>query len=100
MKNWIIRIPEPIPLGDTRFRAIVRAICSPDPVKVFGGGAVETVFTFPDQRLRGDFFAIFLTPQTDSTVHRDATMAPTDPNRSRSRLVGTTWPEPCDEKSA
>ena len=24
MKNWIIRIPEPIPLGDTFFRAIVR----------------------------------------------------------------------------
>jgi hypothetical protein len=59
MKNWIIRIPEPIPLGDTRFRAIVRAICSAEPVKVFGGGAVETVLTFPDQRLRERFVGIF-----------------------------------------
>ena len=57
MKNWIIRIPEPIPLGDTFFRAIVRAICPADPVKVLGGGAVETVFTFPDQRLRRRFLA-------------------------------------------
>ena len=55
MKNWIIRIPEPIPLGDTFFRAIVRAICPAEPVNVLGGGAVETVFTLPDQRLRRRF---------------------------------------------
>jgi hypothetical protein len=58
MNNWIMRIPEPMPLGETRLRAIVRAICSADLVKVFGGGAVETVFTFPDQRFRGRCFGI------------------------------------------
>ncbi len=51
MKNWIMRIPEPSPLGDTRLLAIVRAICCAEPEKVLGGGAVDAVFTLPDQRL-------------------------------------------------
>jgi len=32
-------------LGDTSFRAIVLAICCAEPLKVPGGGAVESVLT-------------------------------------------------------
>lgn len=38
-----MRMPDPSPLGETFFRAIVLAICSAEPVKVPGGGAVESV---------------------------------------------------------
>jgi hypothetical protein len=38
MKNWIMRIPEPIPLGLTFLLAIVRAIVSASFVKVPSGG--------------------------------------------------------------
>ena len=55
MKYCIMRIPEPSPLGDTFFRAIVLAICSALPVKVLAGVYVETVVTPAAQRLLVDF---------------------------------------------
>src|SRR6266545_3740663 len=45
MKYWIIRIPDPIPPGDTFLRAIVRAISVADPLNVPAGGCVESVVT-------------------------------------------------------
>jgi hypothetical protein len=38
-------MPEPIPFGDTSFRAIVFAICCADPLNVPHGGCVESVLT-------------------------------------------------------
>ena len=45
MKNWIMRTPEPGPLGLTDRRAIVRAIVAASLVKRSFGGRVETVST-------------------------------------------------------
>jgi hypothetical protein len=45
MKYWIIRIPEPTPLGLTLFFAIVLAIVCAFFVNKSLGGLVETVFT-------------------------------------------------------
>ena len=45
-------MPEPRPLGDTSFRAIVWAILVAEPVNVLGGGLVESVVT----RLTHRFF--------------------------------------------
>jgi hypothetical protein len=38
MKYWIIRIPDPIPRGDTSFRAMVLAISEAEPLNVPRGG--------------------------------------------------------------
>jgi hypothetical protein len=46
MKYWIIRIPDRIPFGETSRRAIFLAMSLADPVKVRGGGCVESVVTF------------------------------------------------------
>ena len=53
MKNWIMRRPEPGPLGLTRLLAMVRAIVRASLVKRPGGGRVETVLTLDDQRRVG-----------------------------------------------
>jgi hypothetical protein len=53
MKNWIIRMPEPIPLGLTFLLAIALAIVSASFVNIRLGGLVETVFT-----LRTHFFFV------------------------------------------
>src|SRR5262245_57375198 len=45
-----MRMAEPRPLGETSFRAIVRAICDADPAKVRGGACVESVLTVLTQR--------------------------------------------------
>jgi hypothetical protein len=45
IKYWIMRIPEPIPLGLTFLLAIMRAIESASFVKVPFGGKVDTVLT-------------------------------------------------------
>jgi hypothetical protein len=45
-----MRMAEPSPLGETSFRAIVRAIVNADPANVRGGGCVESVFTLLTQR--------------------------------------------------
>lgn len=51
-------MPEPRPFGETSFRAIVRAIRSADPVKVRGGGCVESLLTDLTQRRADRFLAI------------------------------------------
>jgi hypothetical protein len=48
---------EPSPFGETSLRAIVRAICSAEPVNVRAGGCAESVVTFRTQRLLERFFA-------------------------------------------
>ena len=53
-----MRIADPSPLGETSFRAIVRAICDADPANVCGGGCVESVLTFLTQRRCARFFAM------------------------------------------
>ena len=53
-----MRTPEPKPLGETSLRDIVRAIWAADPVKVRGGGWVESVLTCLTQRLLERFFAM------------------------------------------
>jgi len=55
-------MPDPSPLGDTRLLAIVRAICSPEPANVFGGGAVDSVFTSLTQR--------FVTPVSPAALEK------------------------------
>jgi hypothetical protein len=55
-------MPEPRPLGEMSLRAIVRAICCADPVKVRGGGCVESVVTRLTQRLVERFFAMGIQP--------------------------------------
>ena len=50
MKNWIMRMPEPIPFGLTFFVAITRAIVAASRSNRPGGGKVDTVFTFRIQR--------------------------------------------------
>ena len=62
MKYWIIRIPEPRPFGETSLRAIVRAICSADPVNVRVGGCVESVVTRLTQRFEARFFVMASEP--------------------------------------
>src|SRR6266536_2897169 len=52
-----MRMPDPRPFGETSFLAIVRAICSAEPVNVFRGGAVESVFTRLTQRRPPRFLA-------------------------------------------
>ena len=56
MKYWIIRMPDPRPLGDTSLRAIVRAIWVADPLKVSRGGCVESVVTCLTHRFFDRFF--------------------------------------------
>jgi hypothetical protein len=53
IKYWIIRMPEPIPLGLTLFFAMVLAIVWASLVNKALGGSVETVFT-----LRTHFFGL------------------------------------------
>src|SRR5439155_9898805 len=53
-----MRIPEPRPFGETSLRAIVLAIWAADPLKVRGGGWVESVVTRLTQRFVERFFAI------------------------------------------
>src|SRR5437762_7638243 len=61
MWNWIILMPEPIPLGLTFLLAIVLATVSASLVKMPSGGNVETVFTFRIHRLFVFFLAaVFL----------------------------------------
>jgi hypothetical protein len=48
MKNWIMRMPDPIPFGLTRLLAIVRAIVRASLLNSPGGGAVETMLTLCD----------------------------------------------------
>jgi hypothetical protein len=45
MKNWIIRMADPMPFGLTFLLAIVRAIDAASLVNVPSGGKVDTVFT-------------------------------------------------------
>jgi hypothetical protein len=52
-----MRMPEPRPLGETSFRAIVRAIVFAEPMKVRGGGWVESVFTCRTHRRLDRFLA-------------------------------------------
>jgi hypothetical protein len=65
MKNWIMRTPEPRPLGLTDRRAMVRAIVAASLVKRSFGGRVETVFTFPLHRRR-----LLLSAMRIPDVHR------------------------------
>src|SRR5437773_1269399 len=58
MKNWIMRIPEPIPRGLTFLLAMVLAMLLASLVNAPAGGNVETVFTAPDQRLVVAFFCV------------------------------------------
>src|SRR2546423_10493740 len=51
-------MPDPGPFGETSLRAIVRAMCSADPLKVRGGGCVESVVTVLTHRRVDRFFAI------------------------------------------
>src|SRR4029453_7818555 len=53
-----MRMADPSPLGETSFRAIVRAICDADPANVCGGGCVESVLTALTQRRFARFFAM------------------------------------------
>src|SRR5262249_47102079 len=46
MKNWIMRMPEAMPLGLTFLVAMVLAIVCASLVNRSRGGLVETVFTF------------------------------------------------------
>jgi hypothetical protein len=57
MKNWTMRIPDPIPFGLTFLLAIALATVLASLVNKPGGGKVETVFTWCDQRL--DFSSVF-----------------------------------------
>jgi hypothetical protein len=50
-------MPDPMPFGDTSFRAIVRAISVAEPVNVRGGGKVESVLTCRTHRFGARFFA-------------------------------------------
>ena len=45
-----MRMPEPTPFGETSLRAIVRAICSAEPMNVRAGGCVASVVTCRTQR--------------------------------------------------
>jgi len=45
MKNWIIRIADPVPFGLTRRDAMTRAIVAASFVNSPSGGRVDTVFT-------------------------------------------------------
>jgi hypothetical protein len=56
MKYWIIRMPDPIPFGDTSLRAIFLAMSLADPVNVPGGGCVESVVTLRTQFFAARFF--------------------------------------------
>ena len=56
MKNWIMRIPEPIPFGLTFLVAMTRAMVSASFAKIPSGGKVETDFTSWIQR---PFCAVF-----------------------------------------
>src|SRR5262245_59506699 len=49
---------DPSPFGETSFRAILRAISDADPVKVRGGGWVESVLTLRTQRRCVSFLAM------------------------------------------
>src|SRR2546429_2108745 len=70
MKHWIMRMPEPIPLGLTFLLAMVRAMVSASFVNRLLGGEVETVFTprthcfFP--ALAGLAGFIVVSPECDS----------------------------------
>src|SRR5262247_508210 len=66
MKYWIIRMPAPRPLGETSLRAIVRAICWPEPVNVPRGGWVESVVTCLTHRRVDRFLAIGRTSLFDA----------------------------------
>lgn len=46
-----MRMPDPRPFGETRLLAIVRAMCSADPLNVLDGGKVDAVFTVLTHRL-------------------------------------------------
>jgi hypothetical protein len=46
-----MRMPDPRPFGETRLLAIVRAMCSADPLNVLDGGKVDAVLTVLTHRL-------------------------------------------------
>src|SRR5437899_2614967 len=48
MNNWIMRMPEPMPLGLIFLLAMILATVGASLVKVPAGGKVETVFTLCD----------------------------------------------------
>jgi hypothetical protein len=63
---------DPSPFGETSFRAIARAICDAEPVKVPGGGCVESVVTVLTQRRFARFFAM------DRAIDYETATGPSD----------------------
>ncbi|HET9406900.1 MAG TPA: hypothetical protein VFO39_06645 [Candidatus Sulfotelmatobacter sp.] len=59
-----MRIPDPGPLGETRFEASDRAMVAASFVNNPFGGSVETVFTLATQRLP-DPLRVFLPARAD-----------------------------------
>src|SRR5437868_14859296 len=82
MKYWIIRIPELRPFGETSLRAIVRAMCSADPVKVRDGGWVESVVTRLTQRFVDRFLAM-VSGRRGSRARRDSVRVPAAKHQQR-----------------
>src|SRR5438105_768211 len=85
-KNWIMRMPEPIPLGLTFLLAMTRAMVRASFVKVPGGGNVETVFTSRTHR----FFAAMIYPPLISNCIPDA-KAPLGLNRGYNAPKHDRW---------
>ena len=83
MKNWIMRMPEPGPLGLTFLLAIARAMVSASLVNRPLGGRVETVFT-----PRTHFFFSAMTPPVEPPYWTQTVLMLTNsrmPNSDRSR---------------
>src|SRR5438105_11359548 len=68
MKNWIMRMPEPIPLGLTFLLAMILATVFASLLKVPSGGKVDTVLTLWLQRFGLVFFSVMTFAPSPRTV--------------------------------
>jgi hypothetical protein len=90
MKYWIMRIPEPIPLGLTFLLAIARAIVRASLVNRPSAGKVDSVLTFRTHLfplLRARVRVCLRVTGPDLSAHRCRTIAP-PVNRKRASEDG------------